>query len=63
MVPRDGQLTYLVSEVLVDELTWTSRDRGYDPITNTQVWGSEHGQLCFDRITSYSDQIEYDWFT
>ena len=63
MVPRNGQLTYLVSEVLVDDSTWTSRDRGYDPITHAQVWGSEHGKLRFDRVYSYSDRIDQAWFT
>ena len=63
IVPRSGQLTYLVSEVLVDESTWTSRDRGYDPITHAQVWGSEHGKLRFKRVKWLNETIENEWLS
>ena len=61
IVPRDGLLTYLVSEVEVNENTWISRDRGFDPETNEVKWGSEHGPLCFDRIQSFSETINPQW--
>ena len=61
MIPRNGQITYLVSEVEVTEHSWTSRDRGYDPNTNKQIWGSEHGKLIFKKIENISKTIEEDW--
>ena len=61
LVPRNGLLTYLVSEVEVNEDTWISRDRGFDPETNEVKWGSEHGPLCFDRIQNFSEIITPQW--
>lgn len=63
LVPRDGKLTYLVSEVEVDQENWTSRDRGYDPETDSQMWGSEHGLLKFKRVAFLSDVIADEWIT
>ena len=56
--PEDGKITYLVSEVEVNKNQWISRDRGYDPKNDQQIWGSEHGKLVFKRIESYSNQIK-----
>ena len=61
LVPRDGKLTYLVSEVEVNQTDWVSRDRGFDPETDAQCWGSEHGQLRFKRIHSYGDDLTEQW--
>lgn len=61
MIPRDGQLTYLVSEVEVTQESWTSRDRGYNPDTNEQIWGSEHGQLIFKKIEDIGEMIINEW--
>ena len=61
MIPRDGQLTYLVSEVEVTEESWVSRDRGYDPDTNKQIWGSENGQLIFKKTEDIGEIITNDW--
>ena len=60
-VPRDGKLTYLVSEVELGIDHWNSRDRGFDPTTNQQCWGSEHGMLRFKRVASLGDSIDSDW--
>ena len=61
LVPRDGQLTYLISEVDVDNTTWISRDRGFDPETHAQKWGSEHGPLKFNRVSPLGDSLSLDW--
>lgn len=61
LVPRDGKLTYLVSEVEVNEESWISRDRGFDPETDEPKWGSEHGPLRFARIQSFSELITEEW--
>ena len=60
-VPRDSRITYLVSEVELNETTWVSRDRGYDPETDQQIWGSEHGKLEFVRTHSFANFIQQDW--
>jgi len=63
MVPRDGKLTYLVSEVEVDENNWISRDQGLDPSSNEVCWGSEHGHLCFTRIAELNELIDQNWIS
>ena len=61
LIPRDGKLTYLVSEVELNQDRWSSRDRGFDPLTDAPIWGSEHGMLRFARISSFSDQLDESW--
>ena len=61
LVPRDGKLTYLVSEVEVNEQNWVSRDRGFDPTTDEVRWGSEHGPLKFKRIQDLSEMVTEQW--
>ena len=61
LVPRDGKITYLVSEVDVDDTSWVSRDRGFDPKTHAQCWGSEHGHLRFKRIAHLGKHLDEDW--
>ncbi|BEV36092.1 chromophore lyase CpcT/CpeT [Synechococcus sp. M16CYN] len=61
LIPRDGYLTYLVSEVQVDQDNWISRDRGFDLETNQPRWGSEHGLLRFKRIKNISEIINSSW--
>lgn len=61
LVPRNGLLTYLVSEVKLDRERWISRDQGFNPVTNELVWGSENGLLQFERIASYGKEITADW--
>lgn len=60
-IPRDGRLTYLISEVNVDQTHWSSRDRGFDPETDQLVWGSEHGMLYFSRIASLGKHLNESW--
>ena len=61
LVPRDGEMTYLVSEVHVNQHSWKSRDRGFDPKTDNMVWGSEHGLLEFQRVKSLAEHLSEDW--
>lgn len=63
LVPRDGLLTYLVSEVLVDSERWISRDQGFDPTTDELKWGSEHGPLQFARVASFESDISDEWIS
>ena len=61
LVPRNGKLTYLVSEVEVNQQSWVSRDRGFDPKTDEVLWGSEHGPLKFKRISDLSQMVTTQW--
>lgn len=57
IIPKNGCLTYLVSEVEITENAWASLDRGMDPETHTQVWGSEHGPLRFRKRESFAHEV------
>ena len=61
LVPRNNTMTYLVSEVEFDEKIWISRDRGFDPKTHEQLWGSKHGPLHFQRIVNLGDHLNESW--
>jgi|MDTB01.2.fsa_nt_gb CpeT protein len=61
LVPRDGKMTYLVSEVEVNQTDWISRDRGFDPVSDEQCWGSEHGKLRFKRVHWFGNELNEDW--
>lgn len=61
LVPRDGKLTYLISEVVFDQHCWTSRDQGFDPQSDELIWGSEHGPLIFNRVLSCDSGFAATW--
>ncbi|NQV10543.1 MAG: chorismate-binding protein [Cyanobacteria bacterium] len=61
LVPRDGHLTYLVSEVEFGENHWISRDQGFDLETHSYRWGSEHGSLNFTREENYGTHLDSNW--
>ncbi|MFL0776797.1 MAG: chromophore lyase CpcT/CpeT [Prochlorococcus sp.] len=61
LIPRDGKMTYLISEVEVNAHTWISRDRGFDPSNDEQCWGSEHGLLRFKRVANLGDNLNEAW--
>ncbi|MBE9029742.1 chromophore lyase CpcT/CpeT [filamentous cyanobacterium LEGE 11480] len=60
IIPKEGKLTYLVSEVEITASTWVSRDRGFDPENDEYVWGSEHGHFLFEKIQDFSDEVPID---
>lgn len=60
LLKRGGKQTYLVSEVTITANTWVSLDRGFDIDTNEQVWGSEHGSLCFEKRQSFADELRME---
>jgi len=61
LIPRDGRMTYLVSEVEINQQIWVSRDSGFDPETNQQRWGSEHGPLRFKRVADLGSNLDENW--
>ncbi|TGG91055.1 MAG: chorismate-binding protein [Aphanocapsa feldmannii 277cV] len=61
LIPRNGRISYLFSEVRFDEQHWVSRDRGFDPESHEQLWGSEHGHLVFERTASFAAEVPEHW--
>ncbi|MFL0754967.1 MAG: chromophore lyase CpcT/CpeT [Prochlorococcus sp.] len=61
LIPREGKMTYLVSEVEFNEQIWVSRDSGFDPKTNEKLWGSEHGPLRFQRAANLGSHLTEGW--
>jgi CpeT protein len=57
IIPKEGQITYLVSEVEITHATWLSRDRGFAVDTDEQIWGSESGKFQFEKIQDFSDEV------
>jgi CpeT protein len=57
IIPKEGQITYLVSEVEITNTTWQSRDRGFAVDTDEQVWGSEAGQFQFEKIQDFAAEL------
>ena len=60
IIPKEGKMTYLVSEVEITESTWMSRDRGFEVDSHEQVWGSEHGKFSFDKVQDYGAELPGD---
>jgi len=60
IIPRDGVMTYLVSDVVVTESTWWSLDRGFHPETHEHLWGSKLGPLKFEKVQSFADDLPFD---
>ena len=57
LIERDGVMTYLISDVEITETTWVSLDKGMDLNTHEKLWGSAHGMLKFEKVTSFADEI------
>lgn len=57
MVFRKDKNTYLDSSFEIDDKKFTSLDKGRDPDTDEQVWGSVAGPFQFVRWASFADEI------
>ena len=60
IIPRDGVMTYLVSDVEVTESTWLSLDRGFHPESHEHLWGSKLGPLKFEKIQNFASELPFD---
>jgi hypothetical protein len=56
-VIRKGQETYLNSEFEISETRFVSLERGHDPVTDEQVWGSIAGPFEFEKKVSFASEI------
>jgi CpeT/CpcT family (DUF1001) len=57
IVVRNEKESYLDNSFEVNEEKLVSFDRGFDPITDEQVWGSVAGPFEFTRKISFADEV------
>ncbi|TWB92270.1 MULTISPECIES: chromophore lyase CpcT/CpeT [Synechococcaceae] len=61
IVKRQGVPAYLVSNFQLDSQTMQTVDRGHDPQSHEQLWGSLAGPFVFERLADHSDELPMDW--
>ena len=61
LINRKGVITYLMSKVKFNQETWVGLDEGIDVSTQKKVWGSEHGELKFQKIESIGINLIENW--
>lgn len=61
LVERKGSTAYLVSNFEISPRHMRTIDRGHDPITHEQLWGSLAGPFEFERHHDYAAEIPASW--
>lgn len=61
LVQRKGATAYLVSSFELDQQGMRTIDRGHDPESHEQLWGSQAGPFEFRRTDDYSGDIPGHW--
>jgi hypothetical protein len=61
LVERKGSTAYLVSSFEIDANGMRTIDRGHDPQTHEQLWGSLAGPFEFQRTDDFSEEIPSTW--
>ncbi len=61
LVERKGSLAYLVSSFEIDSRGMRTIDRGHDPTTHEQLWGSLAGPFEFERTDDYRAELPPAW--
>lgn len=61
MVERKGRTSYLVSRFEIDQNGMSTIDRGHDPDSHEQIWGSLAGPFLFRRVENYAAEIPSHW--
>ncbi|MEB3331457.1 MAG: chromophore lyase CpcT/CpeT [Synechococcaceae cyanobacterium] len=61
LVERKGSTAYLVSSFELQPGLMRTIDRGHDPQTHEQLWGSLAGPFEFERTDDHSGEIPADW--
>jgi hypothetical protein len=62
LVERKGATAYLVSSFELDGGGMRTIDRGHDPVSHEQLWGSLAGPFSFRKTEDFSQDIPPDWF-
>ena len=60
-VSRKGRDSYVVSTFRLDQHSMETMDRGHDPISHAQIWGSLPGPFVFERVEDCSDELLPLW--
>ena len=63
LVERKGAMSYLVSSFELSASGMCTIDRGHDPTTHEQLWGSLAGPFAFERTADYSQELPAHWLT
>jgi hypothetical protein len=63
LVERKGATSYLVSSFELSASGMRTIDRGHDPTTHEQLWGSLAGPFAFERTADYSQELPAHWLT
>ena len=63
LVERKGATSYLVSSFELGGRGMRTIDRGHDPETHEQLWGSLAGPFEFERVADYSSELPADWLS
>jgi hypothetical protein len=63
LVERKGAVSYLVSSFELTARGMRTIDRGHDPATHEQLWGSLAGPFEFERTHDYSQELPEAWLT
>jgi hypothetical protein len=61
LVERKGAISYLVSRLELNGRGMRTIDRGHDPTTHAQLWGSLAGPFEFERTDDYSHELPPEW--
>lgn len=61
LVERKGSTAYLVSNFEISAQHMRTIDRGHDPVTHEQLWGSLAGPFDFERHEDFSSEIPDSW--
>jgi hypothetical protein len=61
LVERKGATSYLVSSFELTAGGMRTIDRGHDPSTHEQLWGSLAGPFEFERTDDYSHELPDQW--
>ena len=61
LVERKGATSYLVSSFELSASGMSTIDRGHDPATHEQLWGSLAGPFAFERTDDYSPELPAAW--
>ena len=61
LVERKGAMSYLVSSFELSASGMRTIDRGHDPATHEQLWGSLAGPFAFERTDDYSSELPEEW--
>ncbi|WP_216905000.1 chromophore lyase CpcT/CpeT [Synechococcus sp. CCY 9618] len=61
LVERKGSTAYLVSRFEINSRGMRTIDRGHDPRSHEQLWGSLAGPFEFERTHDYGEEIPSAW--